>query len=76
MVSLNDNNYSNLVSLKLKKGDTREDGYRFWKNRKWKRKDGTITITGLWFSPEVYLKEEKANRDRSRENSSKRRKIP
>lgn len=76
MVSLDDNNYSNLASLKLKKGDTRKDGYRFWKNRKWKRKDGTITITGLWLSPEVYLKEEQANRDRSRENSSKRRKLP
>jgi len=35
-----------------------------------------IELINLDNSPEVYLKEEKANRDRSRENSSKRRKLP
>jgi hypothetical protein len=74
MVSLNDSCYSPAVSPKLKKGDIREDGYRFWKYRKWKRKDGTATITGLWLSPIAFLKEENANRERSRINSAKKRK--
>jgi hypothetical protein len=74
MVSLNDNYCSAVVSSKLKRGDTRADGYRFVKYRKWKRKDGTVTITGLWLSPSVFLKEENANRERSRINSAKKRK--
>jgi hypothetical protein len=76
MVSLNDSCCSSSLGRKLKRGDTREDGYRFMSYQKRKNKDGSISIYENWSSPEVFIKNEERSRRLSRERQRRLRQNP
>lgn len=57
MVSVNDNCCSSSMVRKRKRGDTREDGYRFSKFYKKKTKSGEVKIYEKWLSPTAWEKE-------------------
>ena len=57
MVSVNDSCCSSSVVRTLKRGDTREDGYRFSKFFKKKTKSGEVKTYEKWLSPAAWEKE-------------------
>lgn len=57
MVSLNDNSAAISSCRNLKRGDTRDDGYRFMSYQKRKNIDGSIAVYERWASPQVYENE-------------------
>ena len=57
MVDLNDSCCSSSLDRKLKRGDTREDGYRFSKFFRKKTKSGEVKTYEKWLSPTAWEKE-------------------
>jgi hypothetical protein len=57
MVSVNDSCCSSFVVRTLKRGDTREDGYRFSKFFRKKTKSGEVKTYEKWLSPSAWKKE-------------------
>jgi hypothetical protein len=76
MVSLNDSSCSVFYCRKLKRGDTREDGYRFNKYLKKKNRDGSTTIREVWLSPTAWENELKNAAIRCREYRLKNKDNP
>jgi hypothetical protein len=54
MVSLNDSYCNSTLARLRKRGEIREDGYRFMSYRKRKNSAGSIVIYERWASPEAY----------------------
>ncbi len=63
MVSVNDNCCSSSVVRKRKRGDTREDGYRFMSYQKRKNKHGSFVTYERWVSLESYQNDYKKRLD-------------
>ena len=76
MVSVNDSCCSSSVVRTLKRGDTREDGYRFMSFQKRKNKDGSPVIYEKWVSPQVYENEGKKRLEYAKKKYYEKRNNP
>ena len=76
MVSVNDSCCSFSLVRKLKRGDTREDGYRFSGYSKKKKADGSIAVYEHWNSPAAFEKNNELMRKLARERQALLRQNP
>lgn len=76
MVSLNDNSDAISSCRNLKRGDTRDDGYRFSSYIKKKRSDGSVSIYKHWYSPEAFDKNTELMRKLARKRQRLKRQNP
>jgi hypothetical protein len=76
MVDLNDSCCSSSLDRKLKRGDTREDGYRFSGYSKKKKADGSIAVYEHWSSPAAFEKNNELMRKLARERQARLRQNP
>ena len=76
MVSVNDSCCSSFVVRTLKRGDTREDGYRFSAYSKKKKADGSIAVYEHWNSFAAFEKNNELMRKLARERQARLRQNP
>jgi hypothetical protein len=76
MVSVNDSCCSSSVVRTLKRGDTREDGYRFSAYSKKKKADGSIAVYEHWNSFAAFEKNNELMRKLARERQARLRQNP
>jgi hypothetical protein len=76
MVSLNDSCCLSSLGRKLKRGDTREDGYRFMSYQNKKNVNGLPVVYEKWLSPEAYENDCRKRLEYAKEQYYKKRNNP
>jgi hypothetical protein len=76
MVSLNDNSAAISSCRNLKRGDTRDDGYRFYQYQNKKTINGESYVIESWLSPQKYKETTEKRKIASRERMRRLRKNP